>query len=324
MRRACNSRTVSTALGKIAVVGSGAVGCYYGGMLARSGCDVRFLMRRDLEAVKAKGLTIHTGGETLRVSPVQAFGTTAEIGPCDLVIIALKATTNAVLEQLIPPLLHSESMLLTLQNGLGNEEFLAARWGAHRVMGALCFVCLNRTAHGAIEHFDHGSISIGEFRRPPEARTRAMADAFLRAGIDANVVDDLVTERWRKLLWNIPFNGLSIVAGGATVADGPPPVFPPFFFSEPPPAAGGGGRDFFFFFFFFILKGGGVGGYKPFFFFFLGGGGGGVGGGGGWGGGGGGGGGGGAKVGGVGFFFPFFFRVPGGGGAAESREQTVD
>jgi 2-dehydropantoate 2-reductase len=176
-------------------------------------------MRRDLEAVTAKGLTIRTGGETLWVSPVQAFGTTAEIGPCDFVIIALKATTNAALERLIPPLLHSESTLLTLQNGLGNEEFLAARWGAHRVMGALCFVCLNRTAHGAIEHFDHGSISIGEFRRPPEARTRAMADAFLRAGIDANVVDDLVTERWRKLLWNIPFNGLSIVAGGATVAD---------------------------------------------------------------------------------------------------------
>jgi 2-dehydropantoate 2-reductase len=210
---------MSIALGKIAVVGSGAVGCYYGGMLARSGCDVHFLMRRDLEAMTAKGLTIHTGGQTLRVSRVQAFGTTAEIGPSDLVIIALKATTNAALEELIPPLLHSESTLLTLQNGLGNEEFLAARWGAQRVVGGLCFVCLNRTAHGAIEHFDHGSISIGEFQRPPQARTRAIADAFLRAGIDANVVDDLVTERWRKLLWNIPFNGLSIVAGGATVAD---------------------------------------------------------------------------------------------------------
>jgi 2-dehydropantoate 2-reductase len=210
---------MSSALGKIAVVGSGAVGCYYGGALAQSGCDVRFLMRRDLETVRAEGLTIHTRGETVHLPSVQAFGSSAEIGPCDLVIIALKATTNAALVQLVPPLLHATTGLLTLQNGLGNEEFLAERWGAERVMGALCFVCLNRTAPGVIEHFDHGSISLGEFRRPPQARTHAIAQGFARAGLEANVVENLVTERWRKLLWNIPFNGLAIVADGATVAD---------------------------------------------------------------------------------------------------------
>lgn len=206
-------------LGKIAVVGSGAVGCYYGAMLARSGCDVRFLMRRDLETVRAQGLTIHTRAESVHVPRVKAFGSTADIGESDLVIIALKATANGALDQLIPPLLGEHTGLLTLQNGLGNEEFLAARWGTDRVMGALCFVCLTRTAPGMIEHFDHGSLSIGEFGRAPEQRTRMIADAFVRAGIDAKVVDDLVAERWRKLLWNIPFNGLSIVAGGITVAD---------------------------------------------------------------------------------------------------------
>ena len=206
-------------LGKIAVVGAGAVGCYYGGLLARAGCDVRFLMRTDLDAVRANGLTIVTRGETVRLPTVQAFASAREIGPCDLVIVALKATANAALEELLPPLLGPKTAVLTLQNGLGNEEFIAERWGAERVMGALCFVCLNRTGPGVIEHYDHGTISVGEFRRPSAPRTRAVADAFCAAGIEAKAVENLVGERWRKLLWNIPFNGLAIAAGGATVAD---------------------------------------------------------------------------------------------------------
>lgn len=203
---------------RIAVVGAGAVGCYYGGMLAQIGCDVHFLMRADLVTVRERGLTIHTRGDTIELRP-RACASTAEIGPCDLVLIALKTTANAALDALISPLLKPHTALLTLQNGLGNEEYLAQRWGAERVMGALCFVCLNRTAPGVIEHLDHGSISIGEFGRSPEARTDAVAEAFVRAGIDARVVENLVTERWRKLLWNIPFNGLAIAAGGATVGD---------------------------------------------------------------------------------------------------------
>ena len=204
---------------KIAVVGSGAVGCYYGGMLAQAGADVRFLMRADLAAVRERGLTIHTRGETVALPKVAAYGTTAEIGPVDVVLIALKATSNPALEELLPPLLGEGTALLTLQNGLGNEEFLAARWGAERVMGALCFVCLNRTAPGVIDHFDAGSISVGEFRRPVSDRVRAVVAAFERAGLEARAVENLLTERWRKLLWNIPFNGLAIAAHGATVAD---------------------------------------------------------------------------------------------------------
>ncbi len=209
----------TSSLGKIAVVGSGAVGGYYGGMLAHVGEDVHFLMRSDLAAVRERGLTIHTRGEMIILPDVRASVTPAEIGPCDLVVIALKATANAALDEIIQPLLHERTTLVTLQNGIGNEEYLAARWGAERVMGALCFVCLNRTAPGVIEHYDHGTISIGELRRPPQPRTHALVAAFLSAGIEAKAVENLVTERWRKLLWNIPFNGLAIAAGGATVAD---------------------------------------------------------------------------------------------------------
>src|SRR5581483_10836206 len=115
----------------IAIVGSGALGSYYGAKLVRQGVDVRFLMRADLEAVRRDGLSVREKGEEWKVS-AQAFGSTAEIGPVDLVVIGLKTTANADLARLIPPLLHEETLLLTLQNGLGNEELLAQHWGAER------------------------------------------------------------------------------------------------------------------------------------------------------------------------------------------------
>jgi 2-dehydropantoate 2-reductase len=201
---------------KIAVIGSGAIGCYYGGRLAQHGRNVHFLMRRDLEAVRKDGLQVRSPDGDFHLPQVNAAGSTPEIGPSDLVLIALKTTSNTDLEKLVPPLLGENTALLTLQNGFGNEDFLAERFGAERVMGGLCFVCLNRVARGVIEHYGHGSLSIGEFNRPPQPRTRQVVEEFAACGIVTRLAENLVTERWRKLVWNVPFNGLSIAAGKIT------------------------------------------------------------------------------------------------------------
>ncbi len=213
---------------RIAVVGTGAIGGFYGAKLAYMGRDVHFLVRSEEErtAIRRFGLRVKSKQGNFRVAKAQILGSTGEIGPCDLIIIALKATANEALLQLVPPLLKPETVLLTLQNGLGNEEFLAENFGAERVMGGLCFVCLNRTAPGVIEHLGQGTVSLGEFGRYPEPRTHDIGWEFKRCGVTARVVADLATERWRKLVWNIPFNGLTILAsqgkppgGEATVAD---------------------------------------------------------------------------------------------------------
>jgi 2-dehydropantoate 2-reductase len=200
--------------GRIAVVGSGAVGCYYGGRLAQGGNDVRFLMRRDLGAVRKAGLHVQSPAGDFSLPDVRAFGSTSEIGPSDLVIIALKSTSNDQLDDLLPPLLHEDTVLLTLQNGLGSDEFLAGRFGPQRVMGGLCFVCLNRTAPGVIHHIAQGQVALGEFDGPPRQRTHELAAEFERCGVPCRVVDSLAAERWKKLAWNVPFNGLSIAGGG--------------------------------------------------------------------------------------------------------------
>lgn len=175
-------------------------------------------MRSDLDHVKRSGLRVISKQGDFHLQGVKAYGSTGEIEPCDLVIIALKATSNEALKELIPPLLKDDSMLLTLQNGLGNEEFLAEHFGAERVIGGLCFVCLNRTEPGLIHHIGAGAISIGEFTGLPQPRTHEIASEFKRSGIVCNVKPDLARERWKKLVWNIPFNGLAISAGGIDVA----------------------------------------------------------------------------------------------------------
>lgn len=221
---------------RIAIVGAGAIGTYYGVRLGLAGADVRFLLRGDLAAVQARGtMAIHEKGErtgtsvlrksgagekenehTLTLRPAQVFGSTEEIGRVDLVIVTLKTTANDALARLLPPLLGGETAVLTLQNGLGSDEAIAALIGAERVLGGLAFIASTRTAPGEVTCYHPGSITLGEFGRPAAERTRALAEQFVAAGVKINVVDDLLAARWHKLVWNIPFNGLAIAAGGIT------------------------------------------------------------------------------------------------------------
>src|SRR5207247_5103470 len=113
---------------------------------------------------------------------------------------------------LLPPLVGPQTAVLTLQNGLGNEEVLAALFPPAQILGGLCFVCLNRVAPGVIQHLDHGRVVLGEFGRWPEPRTHDLCTMFKRAGVPCEVADDLARAHWEKLVWNIPFNGLGVAS----------------------------------------------------------------------------------------------------------------
>ncbi|MCG8599244.1 MAG: 2-dehydropantoate 2-reductase [Verrucomicrobiales bacterium] len=196
---------------RIAVVGAGAVGCYYGAHIARNH-SVTFLMRRDLEAVRRNGLRIFSPDGEIYLEEVEVSGSTEKIGPVDLVIIAVKTTANAELPDLIRPLVQDDTVLLTLQNGLGNEEFLQEYFPDQAVLGGLCFVCINRGAPGEIHHLAHGLVEMGEF-----TNTGVLDDVvslFANSGLPVSSLPDMGLARWRKLIWNVPFNGLSIAGGG--------------------------------------------------------------------------------------------------------------
>jgi 2-dehydropantoate 2-reductase len=213
---------------KIAVVGCGAVGSYYGGRLCQAGQEVHFLLRSDYEVVRRQGVFIRSPAGDFHVRPRSARAP-ADIGASDLVLIGLKTTANDQLPRLLPPLVGNGTAVLTLQNGLGNVEALARLVPPEQILGGLAFVCLNRTAPGAIHHLDHGRIVVGEFARPAAARTHALAAVFQKAGVSCAVTENLARSQWEKLVWNIPFNGLGVASAAgyeAVRAGAAPPAGP--------------------------------------------------------------------------------------------------
>jgi len=194
---------------KIAVVGCGALGSFYGARLCRSGPQVHFLLRSDYEVVRQNGVFVRSVDGDFHVQPACAR-TPNEIGICDVVLIGLKTTANDQFPKLLPPLVGPHTAVVTLQNGLGNEEELARRFPPDQILGGLCFVCLNRIAPGLIQHTAHGKVVLGEYQRPPQPRTHELAAVFREAGVACDITEDLARTHWQKLIWNIPFNGLGV------------------------------------------------------------------------------------------------------------------
>ncbi len=164
----------------------------------------------------AFGLRCGPAKWSLHSQPARGFQ--REIGVSDLVIIGLKTTANDQFPALLPPLVGSATAVLTLQNGLGNEEDLSRLFAPEQIMGGLCFVCLNRLEPGVIHHIDHGQIILGEFQRWPEPRTHDVATMFRDAGVPVKVTDNLARTHWEKLVWNIPFNGLGVASAAGLAA----------------------------------------------------------------------------------------------------------
>ncbi len=198
---------------RIAVVGAGALGLYYGAMLQRSGVDVCFLLRRDYQAINTSGLQVRSVNGDFYLAQVKACRAPAEIGAVDLVIVGLKTFSNDQMIELVRPLVGSETAILTLQNGLGNEELLAEAFGPERVLGGIAFLCSNRGEPGVVHHLGEGRIRLGEFRAGLTPRSDKLALLFKEAGVPCEAVADVRRARWEKLVWNIPFNGLSALLG---------------------------------------------------------------------------------------------------------------
>ena len=205
-------------LGRIAIVGAGAVGSYYGARLAQAGQNVTFLLRSDYEKVSNCGIEVRSVAGDFHLKDVQCAQSSEETGEVDLVIVAWKTTSNPMAQEVIEPLLGAKTAILTLQNGLGNCEHLASLFGAERIMAGLCFVCINRLSPGVIGHTASGLIRIGEFVGEKSNRLDRVAEVFNASGFPCEAVEVLEKALWMKLVWNVPFNGLAIAEGGVDTA----------------------------------------------------------------------------------------------------------
>ena len=201
---------------KIAIVGAGAVGGWYGGLLALKGHEVYFVTRRDYEIINRNGLCMRDAQGDKIVKIKKAYPDCTAIGVCDLIVIAAKSTANHTLPDFIKSLIGQNTVLLTLQNGMGNCETFASIIPAERIVAGLCFVCINRLSPGVVENTHAGYVRMASAYGPPSESVKQCVSLFTEAGIDCQSEQSLDAVLWKKLCWNIPFNGLAIAAGGIT------------------------------------------------------------------------------------------------------------
>ena len=209
----------------VGLIGPGAVGLYCSGLLASAGARLHVLARSDFVALK------HAGIQLLRVDPKQPASPLKKrvvrptrvsrdaqsLGLMDCVIVAAKSTYNtALLEELKQMVRPGKSIILLLQNGMGNAEYFATHFPDNPIVCGLCFICVNRTAPGVVENYHPGYVEFGSFEDAWPSALQAVVGAFQLTGIKTITSQQLEASLWRKLCWNIPFNGLSVVAGGFT------------------------------------------------------------------------------------------------------------
>lgn len=201
---------------RIVMVGTGALGGWYAGLLAKAGNDVSCLARRDAEVLQRDGVLLRDAQSQQRVRFTKVAKLASDLGKFDLVIVATKTTANATLPELVQTLAAPGATLVTLQNGMGNAEVLSSMAGSEAVVAGLCFVCINRISPGVIENTLPGHIRFAAAVGPANPRVQALTNLFKDAGVDARADESLEATLWRKLCWNIPFNGLAIAGGGLT------------------------------------------------------------------------------------------------------------
>jgi 2-dehydropantoate 2-reductase len=208
---------------RYAILGTGALGGFYGARLSRAGSDVHFLLHADFEHVQRHGLVIDSKDGDFALPRVHAYRDAHDMPRCDVVLVALKATCNHLLPTLLPPVLSDGGVVVLMQNGLGGEADVARIAPGHAVYGGLCFLCSNKVGPGHIRHLDYGTVRLAKHAADSapagvDDTMRAIARDFADAGIRADVLDDLVLARWQKLVWNIPMSGLSVVLNANTHA----------------------------------------------------------------------------------------------------------
>ena len=210
---------------RIGVIGTGAIGGFYGLMLARAGFDVHFLLRSEYAAVAEHGLRLNSQVHgALGLAPVQAYHDVAEMPPCDWLLVGAKTTSNAELAPLIARAAAPGAKVLLLQNGLAVEEGLRPLLpDSLHLLGGLCYICVHRSSPGVIEHQALGAVHLGYHSGPAAAAAgQAIAEEgaalFRQAGLDSVAMPALEHARWQKLVWNVPYNGLSVLLDSGTRA----------------------------------------------------------------------------------------------------------
>lgn len=201
---------------RYAVIGTGALGGFYGGMLAHAGNEVHFLFHNDYDYVCKNGLKVDSVLGDFQLNKIKAYNDTTKMPVCDVVLVCLKTTNNGILKKILPPIINKNTCVILIQNGLGIEAVLAADFPNLHIAGGLAFICSNKIGDAHIAHLDYGKITIGSYQGNDKELLGQVCTDFAAAGVPSEFSGNLKESRWKKLVWNVPFNGLCVVMNTTT------------------------------------------------------------------------------------------------------------
>lgn len=199
------------------IIGTGGIGGYYGGCLARAGKEVHFLLHKDYNFVREHGLQVNSCRGDFHLDGVNAYDNSADMPASDVVIVALKAINNPLLKDLLSPLLKPDTLVLLIENGIGVEAQVQAMFPQALLAAGLAFICTAKTGPGVVHHQDLGKLTIAPYTPGAEQRTAEVIRDFTEAGVKA-VTAEYLEARWKKQVWNMPFNGMTVALNTSTDA----------------------------------------------------------------------------------------------------------
>ena len=191
------------------IIGTGAIGGYYGAKLAHAGQEVHFLLHSDYEYVKQHGLQVDSCDGSFHLDNVNVYQHAGDMPQCDVVLVGLKSVNNNKLQSLLSPLLHGETLVVLIQNGIGVEEDVQKIFPDVQLAAGLAFICSAKTQPGLVSHQCYGSINLANYSCQDEALMQTVVDEFRAAGIETGLVE-YHEARWKKAVWNMPFNGMTV------------------------------------------------------------------------------------------------------------------
>ena len=194
---------------KYGIIGTGAIGGYYGAKLAHAGQEVHFLLHRDYEYVKQHGLQVDSCDGSFHLDNVNVYQHAEDMPQCDVVLVGLKSVNNDKLQSLLPPLLHAHTLVVLIQNGIGVEEDVQKMFPDVQLAAGLAFICSAKTEPGLVNHQCYGSINLANYSCKDEALMQTVVDEFRQGGIETGLVE-YHEARWKKAVWTMPFNGMTV------------------------------------------------------------------------------------------------------------------
>lgn len=206
---------------KVLVIGAGAVGAFYGSLLAQAGAEVSVICRSDYDQVKQHDFIINSQAlGRWNFTPAHVLRNVADFkGTPDYILLCTKVIPALDRVALIRPAVGRNTAIVFIQNGVEIEQEILDAFPCNEVISGLAFICCNRVSPGEILHLAYGRLALGNVPSGISSKTEQLCDLFNKSGIDCGASDNIISGRWQKCVWNAPFNPLSVLSGGLLTLD---------------------------------------------------------------------------------------------------------